>query len=75
MTITIAIIILSILSYYVGITAVLKGQYKPNVYSRIIWLLLSVNGLVGVIKLGNDNGIIVLSLLQTIGSLLILLAS
>ena len=71
----IAIVILSALSYFTGVRAVLRGQYKPNVYSRIIWFLLALNGLIGVIRLGNDTGIVALSLFQTVGSLLILLAS
>lgn len=75
MIVTVAVIILSLLSYYFGISAVLKGQYKPNVYSRIIWLLLSVNSLIGVIAIGNEMSTIALSILQTIGSLLILLGS
>ncbi len=65
----------SLASYFTGVRAVLKGQYKPSLYSRIIWFLLAVNALVGVIRLGNGKDVVALSLMQTLGSLCILLAS
>lgn len=71
----ISILILSLLSYFVGARAVFRGEYKPNVYSRTIWFAMAVNGLVGLILLNNEKSVIVLSVAQTLGSLLILILS
>jgi len=71
----ITILVLSMLSYFVGVRAVLRGEYQPNVYSRIIWLMIAINGLAGLISLKSYISIIVLSAAQTIGSLVMLILS
>ncbi len=71
----ITIAVLTFLSFYNGIRAVYTGFYKPNVYSRIIWSLLAINAFVGLLKLDNYSGILLLSGLQVAGGLWILAGS
>jgi hypothetical protein len=54
---------------------VFKGQYKPSIYSRAIWGLISVNSFVGVIALHNNSGVIALAGVQLFGSLAMFFAS
>jgi hypothetical protein len=69
------IAVLTFLSFYNGLKAIHKGFYKPNIYSRIIWSLLAANAFIGLVRLENYSGIIVLSGLQVLGGLLVLAAS
>ncbi|MFA5770221.1 MAG: hypothetical protein WC894_01860 [Patescibacteria group bacterium] len=69
------IIFLITASYFFGSKAILENKYFPNVYSRIIWLLLAINGLVSVIILKNNFSIILFAVLGFIGSLLIFILS
>ena len=72
---TLVIIVFSILSYGSGVGAVLKGKYKPSIYSRLVWFLLAINSFLGVVALHNKSGSIALSILQALGCLAMLLAS
>lgn len=69
------IALLSFLSYSTAIRAILRGKYRPNIYSRVIWFLLAINGLAGLIRLNSGDAVIALSALQTLGSLLILIGA
>lgn len=69
------IIFLITASYFFGAKAILQNKYFPNVYSRIIWLLLAINGLVSVILLKNSASIILFAILGFLGSLLIFILS
>ncbi|VVA44274.1 conserved membrane hypothetical protein [Candidatus Roizmanbacteria bacterium] len=69
------IILLITASYFFGAKAILENKYFPNIYSRIIWLLLSINGLVSVILLKNNPSVILYALLGFLGSLLIFILS
>lgn len=62
-------------SYIVGVSAVRKGDYKPSIYSRLIWTLLAINGMAGVIALHNSTGVITLAVVQFLGSLAMFVAS
>jgi len=62
-------------SYFTGAKAIIQNKYFPNVYSRIIWFLLSINGLVSVILLKNNFSVILFAVLGFIGTLLILILS
>ncbi len=72
---SLVIAIFALLSFYNGIKAIHKKFYKPNVYSRIIWSLLAINAFIGLVKLENYSGILVLSAIQVVGGLWILLGS
>lgn len=69
------IIIFTIASYFFGAKAIYENKYYPNIYSRIIWLLLAINGLVSVILLKNNFSVILLAALGFLGSSLILILS
>jgi hypothetical protein len=73
--ITFLITLLALLSYTVGVRSVLGGAYKPSIYSRFIWFLLSVNSLAGVIALRNGIGTIALAGVQALGSMAMLIAA
>ncbi|MEI6498532.1 MAG: hypothetical protein WCO23_01070 [bacterium] len=75
MYITILIIILAVASYSFGLKAVLDSSYKPSIYSRLIWALISINSFVGVVALHNHTGILALAGVQLLGSMAMLLAS
>lgn len=69
------IILFISVSYFFGAKAILENKYFPNIYSRIIWLLLTLNGLISVILLKNNSSVILYAVLGFIGSLLILILS
>ena len=75
MALIISIIILALLSYYSGLKSVIKGKYKPSIYSRFIWALISINSFIGVVLLDNNSGIIALAGVQLIGSIAMLLGA
>jgi len=75
MSATVVIIFFASLSYIIGLYAVLKGQYKPSIYTRFIWCLLALNSFFGVLGLHNKSGSIALAGVQTAGAIVMLLAS
>ena len=71
----ILIIILTTASYFFGAKAIVENRYRPNLYSRIIWLLVALNGLVSVILLKNFPTVILFATLGFLGSFLIFILS
>ncbi len=69
------IIVLISASYFFGSKSIVKNKYFPNIYSRVIWLLLSLNGLISVILLKNNFSVILYGILGFLGSFLILILS
>lgn len=63
------------LSYLIGFYSILVNKYKPNLFTRIVWLALAVNNLISVIGLHNQKATIVLAWVTLAGSLLIFLGS
>ncbi|MEI6490525.1 MAG: hypothetical protein WCO16_02045 [bacterium] len=61
-------------SYFVGTKEMLQGKYSPSLFSRIIWLLLSINAFAGVILTGTSSSMI-LALIFLLGNLSICLVS
>lgn len=72
---TTLVTIFATLSYSFGIAAVFRGNYRPSIYSRFIWLLLAINSFVGVIALQNNTGSIILSGVQAAGSVAMLVGA
>ena len=62
-------------SYYFGIKAIFQSRYYPSIYSRIIWLLLSVNAFASVVALKNSFSVTLLAGLGLVGSSIILVLS
>ena len=62
-------------SYLVAILQMIKGSYRPNVFSRVIWLLLAINSMAGVIYSQGSHASYLLAAVSLIGSLLICLGS
>lgn len=69
------IIFLVTASYFFGAKAILENRYFPNIYSRVIWLILAINGLASVILLKNSLSIILFAVLGFLGNLLIFVLS
>jgi hypothetical protein len=72
---TVCIVISALLSYSFGVSSVFRGSYKPSIYSRLVWLLIAINGLVGVSLLKNSTGTIALAIIFAVGSLLMLIGA
>lgn len=53
----------------------LKGKYRPSIYSRFIWFLLAINSLLGVAALHNRSGSVALAGTQALGAVIMLVAS
>ena len=71
----ILILLFTITSYFFGAKAIVENRYRPNVFSRIIWLLVALNGLASVILLKNSSSIILFAVLGFLGSFLIFVLS
>lgn len=71
----ILIIFFASISYLIGFYAILTQEYRPNLFTRIVWFGLALNSIVSVIKLHNQGGTIALAWVALLGSLLILIGS
>lgn len=71
----ILIIIFASASYIIGANSIYQNKYYPSVYTRIIWMLTSLNSTASVILLKNSFSVILLAVIGLIGSLLILILS
>jgi hypothetical protein len=68
------IVLLGTTSYVVGVRQMLQNKYSPSTFSRIIWLLLSVNSFFGVLLSGSDSSILLASIFM-VGNLAICIVS
>src|ERR1035437_2749670 len=73
--INLIILFLAGISYLIGFWAIFKKGYRPNLFTRIVFLLLSLNNLVSVIKLNNQSATLTLAWVTFFGSLLIFFGS
>ena len=62
-------------SYLIGFYAILKKGYRPNLFTRIVFLCLAINNLASVINLHNQYSTLVLAWVAFVGSLLIFLGA
>ncbi len=58
-------------SYLIGFKAIFRGGYRPNLFTRTVFLCLAVNNLASVLKLGNQVSTTVLAWVTLLGSLLV----
>jgi hypothetical protein len=63
------ITLLGISSYAVGIWKMLKNKYKPSTFSRIIWVLLSINSFAGVFLSHSSSSSILLGGIGLLGNI------
>ncbi len=70
----ILILILGTASYVVGVKQMLQNKYVPSTFSRIIWLLLSVNSFAGVVLSGSNSSIL-LAVIFMLGNLVVCIVS
>jgi len=62
-------------SYCVGLTQILRGNYRPNTFSRGIWLLLAINSMAGVGFSHGSRASLVLAVIFLIGNTVMCLGS
>ena len=62
-------------SYAVGARDMLVRGYRPNVFSRVVWLLLAVISTAGVVASGSGSGAVVLAVVFLAGNAVICLLS
>ncbi len=55
-------------SYVAGIWQMLRGKYKPNTFSRVIWLLLAINSTAGVVLSQSSPASVLLAWVFLIGN-------
>lgn len=70
-----AITILGLSSYVVGVWQMLKNKYSPSTFSRVIWVLLSINSFAGVILSNGSKSSILLSSIFLLGNIAICVTS
>lgn len=69
------IMLFAVASYFLGAKAICQNKYYPSIYSRIIWLLTSINATASVILLKNNFYVIAFAIIGLLGSIVILLLS
>ena len=62
-------------SYIVGVSQILKNKYSPNVFSRVVWLLLAVNAFVAILMSGGSKSSILLGGIFLVGNFAICILS
>ncbi len=65
----ILILIFGIASYFVGVSQMIKNKYSPSTFSRIVWVLLSINSFIGVILSNSSKSSILLAGIFLIGNI------
>ena len=62
-------------SYVVGVRQMIKNQYSPSTFSRIIWVLLSINSFAGVVLSNGSQSSILLGGIFLLGNIAICIVS
>jgi hypothetical protein len=71
----ILIAILGLSSYFIGVQQMIKNRYSPSTFSRVIWVLLSINSFAGVILSNGSKSSIFLGGIILLGSIAIAVTS
>lgn len=69
------IAILGLSSYIVGLLQMLKNEYSPSTFSRVVWVLLAINSFAGVLMSGGGKSSVLLGAVMLIGNITICIAS
>ena len=69
------IILFGMASYFVGVRQMLKNQYSPSTFSRIIWVLLSINSFAGVLLSNSSKSSVLLGGIFLLGNIAICIVS
>ena len=62
-------------SYVVGVWQMMNGTYEPNVFSRVVWLLLAINSFAGVVVSHSTQASILLGGVLLVGNAAVCLVS
>jgi len=69
------VILFGAAAYVVALRQMYAGSYRPNAFSRLIWMLLAINSLAAVIATEGSIGAIIFSIVMLTGSTAMSLAS
>jgi hypothetical protein len=69
------IAVLASTSYVVGARQMLRGQYAPSTFSRIVWVFIAINSFAGVWASGGSQSSLLLSGIALVGSIVICIIS
>lgn len=58
-------------SYFTGSREIMFGKYSPSLFSRIIWVFLAINSLIGIILSGGSGSSIFLGGIFLLGNMVI----
>lgn len=70
-TLYISIAILGLSSYAIGAWKIICNEYSPSTFSRIVWVLLTINSFAGVILSNGSQASILLAAIALIGNITI----
>jgi len=62
-------------SYLAGSCQIVRGKYRPSVFSRVVWLLLAVNTFAGVVVSKSSEASILLAIIFLVGNAIICVLS
>jgi hypothetical protein len=71
----ITITLLGLASYAIGLWKMLDNQYAPSTFSRVVWLLLTINSFAGVALSNSSPASLLLAAISLIGNIAICIAS
>lgn len=71
----ILIIAFGIASYFVGVWQMLTNKYLPSTFSRVIWVLLSINSFAGVVLSNGSKSSVLLGAIFLLGNIVICIVS
>lgn len=69
---TTLIVLFIFASYFFGIKSIFQNKYTPSIYSRVVWIFLSINNFASVVALKNDYSVLLFAGLGLVGSFFIL---
>ena len=62
----------TLLSYASAARSILSNEYRPSIYSRVIWFFIAFNNFASVVALKNSSGVRVMATLALVGNVTML---
>lgn len=70
-TLFILILLFGSASYVAGSAQIIRGTYRPSLFSRVVWLLLAINSFAGVVASSGTSGSVLLAAIFLLGNAVI----
>jgi cation transport ATPase len=71
----VAITVLGLASYVIGVWKMLQNKYAPSTFSRVVWVLLAINSFAGVLLSNSSKASILLAAILLIGNAAVCIVS